>query len=194
MIIGIDIDDTISKTNEMLIKTALWFDEKHVKGKGFKNKNAYSFMDMFYWSVLDVDNFMKYIRNSKFFSEVEPIDDAAKYIGMLKNEGNKIILITKRTNSLKVKLTTIKWLKKNGFKYDKLILGAKNKGEICDLEGVSFFVDNDIKNILDVSDYGIKAVLMGDNYNKGTDDCLRVETWQEVYNLSKEVLNNGENS
>ncbi len=194
MIIGIDIDDTISKTNEMLIKTALWYDEKYVKGKGFKNKKAYSLMDMFYWSVLDVDNFMKYIRNSKFFSEVEPICEAAKYIGMLKDEGNKIIFITRRTNSLKVKLTTMKWLKKNGFKYDKLILGAKNKGEICNLEGVSFFVDNDIKNILNVSDYGIKTVLMGDAYNKDENELVRVESWKEIYDLTKEVLNNGENS
>lgn len=192
MIIGVDIDDTISKTNEMMIKKALWYDEKYVKGKGFKNKKAYSFMEMFHWNVLDVDNFMKYIRDSKFFLEVEPIEDAAKYINMLAGEGNKIVFITRRKDSLKVKMMTKKWLKKYGFKYNKLILGATKKGEICDREGVSFFVDNDLKNVLEVKDYGISAILMGDDYNKDEDEVLRVKSWKEAYECAKEVLSDGE--
>ena len=70
MIIGIDIDDTIAKTNERLISEALEFDKKFVRGKGFKNKKAYSFMEMFYWSVVDVDDFLEHIRNSKFLGVV----------------------------------------------------------------------------------------------------------------------------
>lgn len=191
MIIGIDIDDTISLTNARLIEEACFFDKEYLKGKGYKNRNAYSFMEMFYWSVLDVDSFLKYIRDSKFFLGVEPIKDAAIYINKLYDEGNKIVFITRRKNTFKVKSMTKKWLKKHGFKYNKLILGAKKKGEICDNEGVSFFVDNDIKNVYDVLDYGINAVLMTDDYNKDENELVRVNSWQDIYKKVGEMKDNG---
>lgn len=194
MIIGIDIDDTISHTNDKLIEAAYKFDMGHVKGKGYKNKNAYSFMEIFYWSVIDVDRFLDSIRNSKFFLEVEPIKDSVEYINKMYDEGNKIIFITRRQNSFKVKHMTKKWLKSHGYKYHKLVLGAKYKGEICDNEGVSFFVDNDLKNVLAVKDYNIEAVLMGDNYNKDENEVERVSSWKEIYKKYKEVLKHGKNS
>ena len=181
MIIGIDIDDTISLTNDRLIEEAIKYDREFLKGKGFKNKKAYSFMEMFYWSVLDVDSFLNYIRSSKFFLEVLPIENSALYINKLYDEGNKIIFITRRENTFKVKSMTKKWLKKNGFKYNKLILGAKKKGVVCETEGVSFFVDNDIKNVYEVLECGIDCVLMSDGYNKDEEELERVNSWKEVY-------------
>lgn len=194
MIIGIDIDDTISKTNENLIKEAFKFDIDHVNGKGYKNKNAYSFMEMFYWNVLDVDRFLNYIRNSKFFLDVLPIDNSSLYINKMYDEGNKIIFITRRANTFKVKCMTKKWLKKYGFKYHKLIMGAKRKDVICDKEGVSLFIDNDIGNVLSVKDYNIETMLFADKYNKDENEVVVVKSWEEVYDKYKEVLKDGENS
>lgn len=180
MIIGIDIDDTIAKTNERLISEALEFDRKFVKGKGFKNKKAYSFMEMFYWSVVDVDNFLEYIRNGKFFLELEPIDGALECINSLYNDGYKIVFITRRKDSFRVKSITKKWLKKIGFKYHKLILGAKEKGRICEDLGISLFIDNDIKNVYDAIHHGIDSLLINDGYNKDEDELKLVETWDEI--------------
>lgn len=194
MIIGIDIDDTISKTDEKLIVEAYNYDMEHVKGKGYKNRNAYSFMEMFYWSVLDVDGFLKHVRTSKFFLDVDPIEDAALYINKMYDEGNKIVFITRRHNSFKVKSMTKKWLKKHGFKYHKLIMGAKKKGEICDNEGISFFVDNDIKNVIAVKDYGIDAFLIEDKYNKDEDELEVLSSWKDIYIKYKEAKKHGKNS
>lgn len=194
MIIGIDIDDTVSLTNDKMVEEACRFDREQLKGKGYKNRKAYSFMEMFYWSVLDVDAFLKYIRASKFFLEVEPIDGAVQYINKLYDEGNKIVFITRRENTFKVKSMTKKWLKKHGFKYNKLVLGAKKKGEVCEKEGVSFFVDNDIKNVYDVLNCGIDAILMADSYNKDENELVRVENWQELYKIFGEMMENGKNS
>lgn len=193
MVIGIDIDDTVSKTNERLIEYAIKYDKEHLKGKGFKNRNAYSFMDMFYWSVLDVDGFLKYVRSSRLFLEVDPIKDSVTYINKMYDEENKIVFITRRQNSFRIKMMTKKWLKMHGFKYHKLVLDAKKKGEICDKEGVSFFVDNDLKNILDAKDYGINAVLMEDKYNKDEDEVELVSSWKDVYKKYKEAKKNGKN-
>lgn len=194
MIIGIDIDDTIAKTNDKLIEEAIKYDKEQLKGKGFKNRNAYSFMEMFYWSVVDVDSFLDYIRNSKFFLEVEPINDASLYINKLYDMGCKIVFITRRRDSFKVKSRTKKWLKNHGFKYHKLILGAKNKGKICNELGVSLFVDNDIKNVYDAMDFGIDSIVMMDEYNKDENELKVVSSWDEVYNYVCGVMKDGQNS
>ena len=60
MRIGIDIDDTICETNKILIKKALAFDKQFVLGKGFKDKDAYRFVDMLYWDMNDVTRFFSY--------------------------------------------------------------------------------------------------------------------------------------
>ena len=81
MRIGIDIDDTVSHTNERLVEEAYKYDKEHVKGKGFKNRNAYSFMDMFYWNVMDVDNFLNNVKNGNFFQSLGVKQSANEYGG-----------------------------------------------------------------------------------------------------------------
>ncbi len=185
MKIAIDIDDTVSKTNEKIIKEALRYDKEHVKDKGFKNPNAYSFMELFYWNVLDVDGFMKNIRKGNHYADLEPIEDAAKYISMLYAEGHEIIFITRRKGGIKVRNITKKWLKKNGFKYHRLIMDTSKKGEACHDLGVDLLIDNDIKNIYDAQDYQIDGLLMGDRFNENETDLHRVESWAEIYKYIK---------
>lgn len=194
MRIGIDIDDTIALTNDKLIEEALKFDSEKLKGKGFKNKKAYSFMEMFYWSVVDVDNFLKTIRNSRFFLGIEPISDAALYVNKLALEGNEIIFITRRQNSLGVRMKTKKWLKDHGFNYNKIFFGCKKKGEVCEREGISLFIDDDIKNIYDAMDYGVDVLLFESRYTKDEDELKKVATWADVYKYVSEVSENGKNS
>ncbi len=185
MKIGIDIDDTVSKTNEKLIEVALEYDKKRVKGKGFKNPDAYSFMEMFYWNVVDVDTFLKTFRSGNYFLELEPLEGAVEYINKLKAEGNEIYFITRRQNSLKMKHMTKKWLKKNGFKYDKVFFYIKEKGKFGSELGLDLFIDNDEKNVYDALEYGIKAYLMETKYNKEVPDLEKVKSWEEFYNRIK---------
>ena len=182
MRIGIDIDDTISKTNEKLIEVALEYDRQRVKGKGFKDPDAYSFMEMFYWNVVDVDTFLKTFRSGNYFLELDPVAGAVEYINKLYDEGNEIFFITRRQNKLKMKMMTKKWLKKNGFKYNKIFFYIKDKGKFgSDLE-LDYFIDNDEKNVYDALEYGIKAYLMETKYNKDIEDVDRVKSWEEFYN------------
>lgn len=185
MRIGIDIDDTVSKTNEKLIEVALRFDEKRVKGKGFKDPNAYSFMEMFYWNVMDVDTFMKTFRSGNYFLELEPLEGASEYISKLYEEGNEIYFITRRQNTFKMRSMTKKWLKKNGFKYNKVFFYIKDKGKFGSELGLDYFIDNDEKNVYDALEYNIKAYLMDTKYNKDVTDLERVKSWKEFYNKIK---------
>lgn len=182
MRIGIDLDDTVANTNDKLIERALKFDKECVKGRGFKNKDAYTFMEMFYWSVMDVDNFFKVIRSGDFYSTVDPIPKAALYVSKLYDEGNEIYFITRRSSKFKTKHSTKKWLKKYGFKYHKLLLGSIKKGEICAANNINMFIDNDEKNVIDATSRGVDSILKGTIYNKEENKLNRIEDWEDIYN------------
>ena len=182
MIIGIDIDDTIAKTNISLIEEAFEYDKEYCGGKGYKNKDAYSLREVFYWTDEDVINFMTYIRNSNLFTEISPIKDSVLYVNRLYYEGYKIIFITRRKNTAHMLKVTMKWLDKHGFKYHKLIMGISEKGSVCEKEKVDLFIDNDAEHVRDVLGRGIDALLMADNYNMCVDDLRKVNGWEEIYN------------
>ncbi len=194
MRIGIDIDDTISNTNDKLVEEAVKYDKQYVKGRGFKNKDAYSFMEMFYWTVIDVDSFYKIAHKGNFYSTVEPIPNAAECITKLYEQGDEIIFITKRKNTIKNRHITKKWLKKYGFKYHKLILGGDKKGQICEDNDIDIFVDNDKYNIIDAEESNVKCILRGTKYNKKEKSFTRIEDWPDIYNYIEEVRNSGKNS
>jgi 5'(3')-deoxyribonucleotidase len=186
MKIGIDIDDTVSKTNERLIEEAVKYDSEVLRGRGFKNPDAYSFMEMFYWSVVDVDNFLKKFRKSNAFYELEPKEYAAQVITKLYEAGNEIYFITRRQNTFKVKSMTKKWMKKNGFKYNKIFFHIREKGKFAEDLGIDLFIDNDEKNVYEALEYNIDSLLMATRYNENVTDLKRVNDWKEIYKYIKE--------
>lgn len=187
MRIGIDVDDTVANTDERIIEEALIYDKNSVKGRGFKDKDAYTFMEKFYWNVMDVDGFMKIIRKGKFFSDLTPVKDAPTYVNKLFDDGNEIYFITRRKNNLKTKLMTKNWLKKNGFKYNKLIMGSIDKGTICNELGIDVFIDNDEKNVRKAASNGIEAILKGTIYTSDVKDLNKIFEWEDIYNYIKKV-------
>lgn len=180
MRIGIDIDDTICETNEIIIKKALEFDKKFLLGKGFKDKDAYRFIDMMYWTMSDVKNFFFYLNNLNLFEDLKEIKESSKYITKLFEEGHKIIFITKRNTE--EKNTTKDWLKKHGIPYHQLIMNAHEKGRICLEEKVDLLIDDAEMNIKDALFYHIDALLMNTAYNKKVEYKKRVYNWREIYN------------
>ena len=182
MRIGIDLDDTVADTNDKLIERALKFDKECVRGRGFKNKDAYTFMEMFYWTVMDVDNFLKSIRKSDFYITINPIPKAAEYVSKLYEEGNEIYFITRRKDCFKGRHLTKKWLKKYGFKYHKLLLGSVKKGEICAENNINYFIDNEENNVIEATSKGVDSILKGTIYNKNEKALNRIEDWEDIYN------------
>ena len=181
MRIGVDIDDTISCTNKKTIEEALKYDAECVNGKGFRNKNGVTFLEKFYWNVYDVDAFLQRVSKSDFFLDLEVKEEANKYISKLFEDGHEIYFITRRLNSLKSKLKTKKWLKKNDFKYNKIAFGKMKKGKYCKDNGIDLLIDNDSKNIEEALNFGLDALLMLDDYNKYLRKYKKAHNWKEIY-------------
>lgn len=190
MKIGIDIDDTIAYTNEKLIDAAFKYDKECLSGKGFRDKNAYKFIEMFYWKKDNVQMFLNYIRGTNFFLELGCIPGSLEYINKLYDEGFEIYFITNRTNKYpKVLENTKKWLNQKGYKYNKLFMRCNDKGELCKDLGVDLFIDNTYEHIESALSYGVDAILFETVYNKDVDEVKRMKDWKEIYKYVKEVYN-----
>ena len=75
------------------------------------------------------------------------------------------------------------WLEKYDVPYDKLIVGIEKKAPIALEENIDIFIDDSIRNCVEVEDVGIKSFLMTTSINKNNSsrNIERVSSWNEVY-------------
>jgi len=186
MKIGIDIDDTITLSNEKIVEEAFKFDKEYLQGKGFRDKDAYYFKDMMYWNEQEVSEFLKYIRRGMYFYNLEEKDNSHEIINYLYDKGIQIYFITRRHNSKNTKSLTKKWLKKHGFKYHKIYFNVIDKGKLCSELDIDLFIDNEEGNVYQALEYNIDSLLIDTKYNKNVSDLKRVNNWDEILKYIEE--------
>lgn len=173
MRIGIDIDDTVSKTFEYLslyIFDKLGYDISKEQDIYFKNDDIYNLLKN---------------NSSELFLELDIKEDAVKVINDLKEKGHEIYFITARSNRFFKDPydTTSKWLLEKGFKYNKLIVAADNKDEICSDNRIDIFFDDTLSHVTSVSDKNIASYLFTSIYNKDILYKNRVNSWLDIEKL-----------
>lgn len=188
MNIGIDIDDTITETSEFLMPyVAKYFsiDINYLKEKNlcynnlpkeYKKREVEFGKSTFEKVLLDV----KLKQNAK-----ETIDK-------LREEGNRIIIITARDKTIYDDPFgfTSKQLGKLGIKYDKLVCSF-NKRQVCIDEKIDFFIDDSIENLNKVEGSVDKVLLFNSKINIGEDNHFtRVNSWEEIYKCVSDCKNN----
>lgn len=183
MRIGIDIDDTIATTFEDILPHML--DYFHLK-----DDDLYYEKSGYYQHILGVTDleFFKYTKEyyDQLIPEVGLKPDCREVLTRLKNKGYEIILITSRSKDTfqDPEGVTLSWLKKYEIPYDKLILSALNKKDICEQEKIDVFIDDSVRHCMDVSTLGIPVYLMDSVTNRHQECfCPRVYDW-----LSFELL------
>lgn len=200
MVIGLDIDDTITNTLEVLFAYAEKFIIEDLKReidiKRIDNMANIEYIQAMHgWNREDELKFFKKYFNT-LIEETTPFYFAVQTINKLKEEGHEIVLITARFDELlddgyfDAKEVTKKWLNKHGIKYDKLIVNAQNKGEIAEENNVDVFVDDSLKNCLSVASKGIKTFIMDNRYNTNINskDVTRVYSWPHLeHEIRKEI-------
>lgn len=145
MVIGIDIDDTITETSKNI--------------ESFLKEFGPSYQDYHDLPLEKYEEFMnKYI---DIIMETDPLRDGVKKFFDYCNEKKyRIIIITARTNTYTKNSfwITEEYLKKNHLKYDKIIFEQVKKGDAAFKNQVNIFID-DKENVLDdVNSYGIKCI------------------------------------
>lgn len=177
MNIGIDIDGVITNIDFLGILG---------KKKPILDKES---------SNLKVNNFLirKILyRGIAFYSKHSKLrSDAAKYISLLKDEGNRIIIITKRKfaseetqDGENIRRLVELFLLDRGIPYDKIVFSKSDKLEDCINEKVVIMLEDSPKNSENISKR-IPVILMDAPYNRNAsgDNIFRVASWEEAYAL-----------
>ncbi len=179
MNIGIDIDDTITETSEYLMPYVSQYFSIDIEflrknniyynnlPKEYKSKEIEFGMSTFGKVLLNVD--LKY--------------KAKEIINKLKDDGNNIIIVTARDNTIYENPFdfTSKQLKKLGIKYDKLFC-TFDKKQICIDEKIDLFIDDSIDNLIKIKEVVKKVLLFNSKTNiVQNSDFHRVNSWDEIY-------------
>lgn len=181
MRIGIDIDDTITNSYELIFEQI---------GK-YYNVNSYMLMKKGckYEDILaNEEKFPDYQRFSREVVEgliptVSIKQGAKEVIKKLKDEGNEIILITAR-NAIEYSdplNLTINFLKENDIYYDELHIAIKDKGKFCQENKINVLIDDSIRNCTSAKLHEIPHLLLDNTFNRDNQELNRVYGWQDVY-------------
>jgi len=182
MRIGIDIDDTIADTNELLLVYADKYDKLYKEGHGVIDKNCYKFNGMYDWTEEDRWHFFETYM-VEVLENIEVKKDVKEIISKLRKDGHEIVFITTRDGDyIKDSYTLTKtWLDKKGIEYDKIIAGDKRKSDYAEALGFDLFIDDSVKNCVKVSEKGVESLLFDTIYNRDCMDFKRVNNWLEIY-------------
>lgn len=190
MKIGIDIDDTVMNTFDVIEEAARYFDKYFLENKGYQDITKYDFHERFYWTSEEKKDFFNYFRKNKLYLKAKPKGDALYYLEKLYNEGYEIYFLTRRKKDEKLDILSITKndLISKGFKFTDCYIGLSKKGEACKSLGIDVFIDDAVIQIEDVNNYGIKTILVDNWYNKEYKG-LRAKNFQEIYNIIRKWNN-----
>ena len=190
MVIGIDMDDTICSTNELIIEVADKYDKEVLGGTGIKDINAYEFTEMMGW---EKDMKGKFFADClEYIMDNAPIKEGAReVINRLHDNGWKVLIISFRKDkylSNPFKLTK-DWLDRNDVHYDKIFVNTGTKTDECIENNVTLFVDDKESHCEDVSSTGIDVLLFTNAYNHDEKRFKRVDNWYQIEDYIKEKYN-----
>jgi len=176
--IGIDIDDTICYSIENMLPYICDFynlDFEKEKKKCLAYDAYFDLPNYFEFATSTYDKVMPYAKMK---------ENANYFINLLSELGYEIVFITARNNyGFKEPYKISKdYLEKNNFHYDKLIIGAIEKGKICKDEKIDIFIDDSIKNCISVNNEGIKVFIFDNEFNRDCYQFERVNNWEDAYN------------
>jgi len=200
MNIGIDIDDTISNTYDLLFNYAQEYTINTLKRSGdiieLKKSNSHNYCAIMHnWNEAEeIDFYIKYYKN--LLQDIQPKLYSVEIINKLREEGHKIYLITARYQGpvdVDYKKETINWLKKYQINYDGLTFEAKipnDKLSAIKKNNVQIFIDDSFGNCKLASENGIKTYIMDSKVNLDVkeDNITRIYSWPHFYQKIKEGI------
>ena len=188
MNIGIDIDDTITNTYDVLFNYAQKFTIDEL-GKEINDVDRSAITKMYTttfhnWNEEEEKEFFdKYYEN--IIKEVKPKMYAVETINRLKLEGHKIYLITARfkVDNIDVNKLTKQWVEENNINYDELIIDVQDKLKMAKEKNIDVFIDDSIKNCGTIANGKIKTFMMDSiiNINYKNEKVTRVYSWPHLY-------------
>jgi len=192
MIIGIDIDDTLTDIRDQLKEATLEYAKKLGKKINIDNtyiedkNNGNIYKEKYNFTDEELKRFFKEVQE-EITKNVKPREGTREVIKKLREEGNTIIIITARDKQFHDDPYELSktWLDKNEIEYDKIIVNAREKAKICLDEKVDIFIDDQLANCMKVSRTGITVIRIT-NYKEVHGNIINKTNWQDIYEFIKE--------
>lgn len=185
MIIGIDIDNTITHTTEMILHYAQLFGQEQGLNT-VPDLRYYYLEDVLGWDKRTADDFLNnYL--GRIYANMQPKDQAVDVIRELKKQ-HELILITSRNKKFPaVEEVTCNWLQQYGVPYDRLILNKTSnmhffsKLDVCRENGVEVMIEDHYELVSEISPH-MPVIMFEYPYNQHlqNENIVRVNHWREV--------------
>lgn len=191
MNIGVDIDGVIIDFQDRIRVYSEWYDLEVLKKNGVKKKDEMKVWRRYNWTKKEVDNFI----NSTFYKVAKEsmiIPFAEKVLSRLKEENNKIIIITTRGDFAGEKMINLarEQLKMANIKYDKIYWNTPNKVEVCKNEKIDFMIDDYADICEKLVKSKVRTIYFRAKDNRKLEESYylkEVSNWPEIYRYLKEI-------
>jgi len=174
MRIGIDLDDTICKTTEII----------HNRIDQFASKHRLNPLDVMNDEYLKQEFFDEYLED--IYTNVEVKKNVVDVLRRLRSKGHKIYIITARNNISSKNVTdveklTLDWLKKNNIEIDEIIISAfgDGKASACRTHKIDLMIEDNPYNFRIISQTGTTCLLFDDHGRYVMKDHY-MSTWNDI--------------
>ncbi len=185
MKIGIDIDNTITHTTEIILHYAGIFGNER-KLNTIPDTNYYYLEDVLGWDEYSSDLFLNTYLGT-IYREMKPKEKAVAAIKQLKQKHELILITSRNQNFHEVEKVTRDWLQHYEIPYDDLILNTTSnmhhfsKLEACMQNGVGLMIEDHHELAWEISQE-MPVLLFDYPYNRhlSSENIIRVKHWNEV--------------
>ena len=182
MRIGIDIDDTITNSCEVVEYYINKYDSDYSDNQHLI-KNLGNILRGFLADEITQKFFLDHSKEMGMKIQIK--ENAKEVIDKLREEGNEVIIITARSNKFYQNAQEFceEYLRVNNINYDKLVTGQTFKLDACINENIDLMIDDAVDTVEAINNYGIKTILFNSKLNKDKETSIkRVSNWLELYN------------
>lgn len=187
MRIGVDIDGVLNDVGQWHYSCGFKYCIENDIKRGF-HPEKYLIEEQFELSEEENYKFWKeYIFDLMVSIPTRPY--AAKVLGLLKEMGHEIIILTARDNRFltnqyenTMNFYVEEWLNKNNIPYDEIIAGPGSKKEKCIQNKLNIMIEDKASNVIKISD--VIPVLCFDapyNADVSKENVTRVYSWYQIY-------------
>lgn len=188
MNIGIDIDDTITNSTEIIKKYVIKYDTHYSNSKELINNLDNIVRGIKYTNIVE-RFFIDYCL--EMMGKVKVKEHASEVINNLRKKDNKIFIITARSDKYYGDTTKYiqDYLKNNNIEYDEIIHSQTHKLKACKENKIDIMFDDAVDTCEILNKNKIKAYLFTSELNKDLQTTSpRVNDWYEIEKLFEEKM------
>ena len=187
MKIAIDLDRTVFDCTSLIFTLGNMFNTK----KSILRNLEYT--DVNPNDAITFKNTMGFTRMSKAGCYYEN-QNSTEILKKWKDQGIYVTFLSSRVNYKSFQKQIVEWMEAHDVKYDKLVIGCKNKPKYCRFNNYDLLIDDTLKNCEDAASLDIPSIWYINQYNyklfnELPDDIMYSITWNGIDEIVQKMFN-----